>query len=177
MTRLIVKKITEAFLRRIQEAGWLVERVEQDHVVAKCPADGCALRARLRPEQPISRRSAIVHGSDDHFAVVNSYDDLRVALRRRREDLALSQYEVDELGGFTSAHIAKAEKDNPIRYMTLHNVIAWANTLGLELVLRPSPVPSIAMKQIVESQGRIPPRRSRFAMEKKRRGSRARVTR
>lgn len=172
MKAAIARVISRTFLDLVQRAGWHVERVEQDRVIAKCPADGCGLRVNLRPENAVPARSAMVLKEADFYAQVGSYEDARVALRKRREELCLTQVELEEMAGFTFAHIAKAEKDDPIRHMTLANMAAWANSLGLEFVLRPMPIPPVALTQIVESRARVKARTSRNKIEARRRGQR-----
>jgi hypothetical protein len=75
------------FLRRVQNAGWHIETVTTEAVTAKCPSNGCALRAQLRPELTIPSCDT---ARDRKERVIGQYDDLRRILRSRREKLGLS---------------------------------------------------------------------------------------
>lgn len=160
------------FVREVQKAGWHVESVNLDDVVARCPSVGCGLRAKLSqsakiPEvDPGCRRSVI-------DLPVHDFEDIRKALRTRREELALTIREVEEIGGIAVDYLAKFEKDDPSKYPNAMLLIEWAQTLGYELVLRPAEMTPYAIRTICDTRGKVASRQKRFSVEERRRGEKA----
>lgn len=157
------------FVREVQKAGWHVESVTSDDVVARCPSVGCGLRAKLAQSSkipvvdPACRRSAV-------DLPVHDFDDIRKALRTRREELALTIREVEEIGGITVDYLAKFEKDEPSKYPNAMLLIEWAQTLGYEFVLRPADMTPYAIRTICDTRDKEASRQKRFTVEKRRRG-------
>lgn len=154
------------FLRRVQNAGWHIETVTTEAVTAKCPSNGCALRAQLRPELTIPSCDT---ARDRKERVIGQYDDLRRILRSRREKLGLSIRDIEEIAGATGDHIAKAEKDDPSRIPNGQIMIEWANALGFDVVLRPKAITPYGLRVICETRSKLDARQKRFAVEAARR--------
>lgn len=164
------------FLRKVQQAGWHIEKVTEDAVQAKCPSAGCALRAMLAeggfvPDCDPARSRDLVDRK------VETYDDIRLMLRERRESLGLSIREVEEIGGMATDHLAKAEKDDPVKIPNANLLIEWAQSLGFELVLRPTDMTPYAIRTICDTRGVQERRSRRFDIEARRRGKVASVKR
>ena len=159
------------FLKDVQAAGWHVEAVTTDAVIGKCPSVGCNLRAKLQhgayiPQvDPGCRRDLI----DQR---VESYEDIQAILKARREGLSLSIREVEEIAGIATDHIAKMEKVNPTKLPNAEALIEWAQALGFELVFRPAPMTSYAIRTICETRDKTASRQKRFKVEQRRRVSR-----
>jgi len=160
------------FVKDVQSKGWSVQAVSKDAVVAKCPSAGCNLFAELKygghiPEvDPGCRRDPI-------DLQVASYDEIRLHLRAARERLLLSIREVEEISGIASDHLAKVEKDHNPRMPPAQMLFDWAGALGYELVLRPVPLPALAIRTIMDTRDKTAARTKRNTMESRRRAVRA----
>lgn len=150
------------FLRSLQDKGWIVESVEADHCVVKCPADGCSMRAKVKAGPSIPERC---NTSVERERAARLYDDARKVLRRRRQDLLLSTTEVEESAGLASAHIAKSERPDFTRVPTFDTVAMWAAALGYEIVFKPTDLPPMTLRFITDSRNRTADRRRRVAQD------------
>lgn len=137
------------FLERVQSAGWNVLRVSEKDVVAACPSASCCMKAELSPDQPVPQISRQDNRGD---MMVETYDQIRLALRGRRHDLGLSIKDVEEATGMTSDHLAKMEKDGPSREPSIFLLMCWLEALGFDLVLRAKPMPRITLKAIEDTR-------------------------
>jgi len=138
------------FLRAVQKAQWLIKAAGEDYVMVSCPRAGCNVTLNLTPGGFIPQTCKV--GPDLLEKTVGSFDDVRVFLRTRREDLALSIRDVEEAAGLETDHMAKFEKDNPTKIPNVTTFLEWAGALGYEVVLRPSPLPHIALRAIIETR-------------------------
>lgn len=157
------------FLKAVQEKGWHIEAATEESVIAKCPSAGCNLRAELRfgghvPDvDPGCKRNLL----DQE---VTTYDDLRTMLRSRRDNLRLSIREVEEIAGMPTDHLAKIEHDGMKRLPNFQFVMEWAAALGFEVVLRPIPMTSYAIRTICDTRDKVASRTKRLTIEQRRRG-------
>lgn len=146
-------------LKAIQNAGWEIAAVKEDACFVRCPSKGCGMVARIQNGAKIPKRIA---PSAVGEVRLEQYSDIRDALRDRRKDLRLTNVEVEEVAGLTSGHIAKAEQENPHRFITLPVLISWANALGYRIALVPDELPSVTLRmisdtrKIEEARGRHP---------------------
>lgn len=150
------------FFKAIEDRGWMVESADQDHCIAKCKTPGCSMRIRVRENGAIPMREVDHRYNLDR--VIHTFDDARKTLRDRREGLGLSIVEIEEISGIGNDHLAKFERDNHELYPRMPNVetfIYWANTLGYEIVLRPSNLPMVTCKAIQDTRHLWPTRRKR----------------
>lgn len=138
------------FLKEVQAAGWRIERVNPDDVVAGCPQPGCGLKVKLTPKSPI--REACPAPTVAPEVVVRTFEDARKVLRPRRDALFLTIKEVEEVAGMAVDYLAKFEKDNPSKYPNVQTFIEWAQTLGYEVVLRPAELPPLALRVIADTR-------------------------
>jgi len=129
--------VDRKFLREIQHSGWSIEQVGKRQVIARCPAEGCGMRALLSSGAPIPK-------VDPDFSrsgldrPVESYDDFRRILRERRESLALTLHELEDMVGVATDYLAKAEKEDPFKMPNIQTGIDWAGAVGLAVVLMPT---------------------------------------
>lgn len=159
------------FLRDVQANGWHIRAVTESSVIGKCPSVGCNLHAELHIDghipavDPGCRRDLIDQK-------VESYSDIQGILKERREGLALSIRETEEIAGIATDHIAKMEKENPSKIPNAEILIEWAQALGYEVVFRPIPMTSYAIRTICDTRDKVASRTKRFRLEERRRGSR-----
>jgi len=156
------------FLKKVQRAGWAIERVTQDGAIAKCRADGCGMKALLSATARVPKVDPTDH-KNRFDRPLASYDELRRLLRDRREDLGLTIREVEEVSGATTDHIAKSEKEDPARKPNFDLVLEWATTLGFEIILRPAHMPAYSLRTIADTRDKVESRKRRFSNEAKRR--------
>lgn len=159
------------FLKDVQAAGWHIERVTDSDVIARCPSIGCDLAAKLEPSQDIPQvgPGCRIAATDRK---VEKYDDIRRILRARRESLALSIREVEEISGMAVDHLAKIERDDYTKQPNGQMLIEWAQALGFEIVLRPIDLTPYAVRMICDTRDRHAARTKRFSLEARRRGVR-----
>lgn len=155
------------FLKRLQAAGWHVESVTDEKVVARCRSPGCQLRMKMTERSPLFQSHAPGYGLDYE---VNEYEQVRELLRQRREQLGLTIADVEEICGLADGHLAKAEKDGPTRIPRFDVLATWAAGLGFSFVLRPIPLTPYANRIICESRDKLAARTQRFSVEQRRRG-------
>ena len=137
-------------MRDVQKAGWQIASVDSEAALVACPRAGCSLKVRLRSGSKIP--PACLSGPDMAQVVVTTFEDARLALRARRESLGLTIKELEEVAGAAVDHLAKAEKNNPSKYPNTQLLIEWATALGYEVVLRPAPMPAIALRYLADSR-------------------------
>jgi transcriptional regulator with XRE-family HTH domain len=145
--------VDTSFLRNVQNAGWIIQFVDDDKVLAKCPRAGCSLKAVLKDGDNVPETCAV--GPSLTEITIGCYDDARKFLRQRRDDLVLSIKDVEEVAGMTVDMLAKVEKDNPSKIPNFIFVLEWAQSLGYDLVLRPGNLPNYALRTIAESRGQM----------------------
>ena len=150
----------QGFLRDVQKAGWHITGVDQLAATVACPRAGCALKVRLKSGAKIPQ--ACASGPELADIAVTTFEDARLALRARREALGLTIKELEEVAGAAVDHLAKAEKDNPSKYPNTQLLIEWATALGFEVVLRPAPMPAMALRYLADSRKQAP---ARFRMQ------------
>lgn len=155
--------VTLDFLRLVQGAGWQIESASERAVIARCPTDGCGMRARLVPGGPIPDRLPPDHSGD---IVIETAEQARRALEARRQSLCLSIRETEDVAGVTVDHLAKIEAEirlNP----QLTTLITIANTLGLDVVFRPMPLPPQVLRVLAETRS-IERRRAKVFAKRRR---------
>ncbi|QDP64865.1 MAG: hypothetical protein Unbinned5081contig1001_22 [Prokaryotic dsDNA virus sp.] len=162
------------FLKKVEEAGWTVEQSGERQVMARCPAAGCGMKALLTEGRPIPQVDPDMSRQGLDRAVKN-YDDARRILRERREDLRLRIHEVEEAAGTCVDYIAKAEKEGPTKVPNFQLFLDWANSLGLEVVLRPTQIDNaLPLRMIADTRERVQARGRRNELDRERRGPEAR---
>jgi hypothetical protein len=137
------------FPQRVQSAGWVIRALTETGVIAACPRGGCSLKVDLREGAPIPTACAPV---DTKEIVVGSYEEMRVALRQRRQTLGMTIPDVEEIAGMASSHLAKAEKNDPSRIVGIDISALWAGALGYDIVLRPKPLTPKALRVLTEKR-------------------------
>ncbi|MDF3426580.1 helix-turn-helix transcriptional regulator [Sulfitobacter sp. KE29] len=160
------------FVKDVQMAGWSIQAVSEDAVIGKCPSAGCNLHAQLQPGaaipavDPGCRRNPI-------DAKIKTYDDIRRAFRKRRENLLLTIRELEEVAGLEPDLLAKVERDGTKKIPNVQTLLDWAGALGFELALRPVPMTPLALRTIVETRDKSAARTKRMTLENRRRGKKA----
>jgi transcriptional regulator with XRE-family HTH domain len=141
------------FLRSVQDAGWLISSANQQYVLAECPNAGCGMTALLKRGTVIPQ--ACQGPSRLKEVALDSFQHGRVELRRRREEMALTIKDLEEIAGAAGDHFAKAEKDDPSKVPNAQIFIEWAHSLGYDVVLRPGrPLTPLATRIIADSRDR-----------------------
>lgn len=156
------------FLKRIQEAGWQIVHVEHDSAVMGCKREGCGLKSRIKSGAAIPMAASKLPALAEH--AVNGFDDARVFLRQRRENLALSIKDVELVAGIAVDYAAKFEKDEPSKIPNVETFIDWAGALGYQVVLRPVELPPYTVRVIAETRTMV---KSRIRMARQLRQKRA----
>lgn len=157
------------FLEKVQAEGWQIVEVFRDGCTARCPSQGCSVRAKLRQSAGVlpGPRS----GDEAPDLAVQSFDELRQELRRRRKTLCLTIREVEDIAGITDDYLAKFERDNwrdGSNWGKIPNVqaaIEWANVLGYDVVLRPRPLPAATLEAVAGSRDAVKRRVKRNVRE------------
>lgn len=146
------ESISAEFMREVQSAGWNIVAVTTDAITAGCPRSGCNLRHKIRKGGTVPA----VCRTDPPLAdvAVTSFDDARIAMRERREQLWLTIKEVEDAAGLADDYLAKFEKDDPSKIPNAQAFIEWVQSLGFEMVLRPSTLPPRTMRLIEQTRVR-----------------------
>lgn len=162
--------VDQDFLRKVQRCGWQLHRVDQAEVVGKCPVAGCGLKVKVDAGGFVPS----CHRADPALTdiPIESFDDLRHVLRARREDLALTITEVEEVAGLTVDYLAKFEKDDPSKIPNMQATLEWLQALGYQMVIRPAQLTPYALRVLVETREKAPARHRRFELERERRSQR-----
>jgi transcriptional regulator with XRE-family HTH domain len=157
------------FLKAVQRASWLIMAADEDHVIARCPRAGCTLTVKLRPGGVIPQTCK----SEPDLAetVVRSFEDARLFLRARREDLCLSIRDIEEIAGVATDHLAKWEKDANLRIPNTGIFLEWAASLGYEVVLRPVALPPVALRAIIDTRPLLRRRAARNQIYRRKRAT------
>lgn len=148
------------FLKRAQGEGWNIIAADGENVWLGCARAGCnfqfkvrdgaAIPATCRP-QPLL---AEIH--------VGSFEDMRMALRDRREQLCLSIKDVEDAAGLATDHLAKFEKDATLKIPNIQTAMDWAQALGYTLVLRQTGMPQVTLGLIARTRHLLAKRMSSF---------------
>ena len=158
------------FLEQIQDAGWHLEQVGQRQVIARCPAEGCGMRALLSSGAPVPK----VDPNNARFGLdrpVEHYHDFRRILRERRESLGLRIGDVEEVSGVGTDYLRKAEKEDPTKIPNFQTALDWAQSLGYEIVLRPGTISDrLSLRTICDTRDNLEKRIRRNARDRNRRG-------
>lgn len=141
-------KIDAAFLREVQKRGWLIEAVTEQSCVARCNSQSCSLRVALRPGGHIPAKLREGRPS----VALGSFEDARIALKERRHILRLTISQTEHMAGIATDHLAKAEKENPTRLINVDLFILWANSLGYDVVLQQADLPSVTLREIIDTR-------------------------
>lgn len=163
--------LDQVFLRQIQRAGWTILAADEARVLCGCPRDGCDVRLSLRPDGYIPQTSG--KGPDYADVMITNFEDARLFLRRRRESLAYTIREVEEVAGIAVDYLAKFEKDDPSKIPNAMTFIEWAQALGYDVVLRPGKLTPNALRVLAETRDKLQQRRTKFRIHRARRASRS----
>lgn len=145
--------LTAEFIREVQAAGWDIVAADTESVWAGCPRGGCNLRLRIKAGSSIPsvcRSTPLL----PEIVVKSHVNDARPALRDRRVELGLSIKDVEDCSGIAADHLAKMEKDDPSKLPNILTFVDLANSLGYDVVLRPSAagLPPITIGRIIETR-------------------------
>lgn len=152
-------------LKAIQRAGWAIVTADRETCTVKCPTQGCHMRARFKIDGTIPARDVPMHTWD---LVVRSFDDVREAMKARRQELGLTIPEVEHISGIAGDHLAKFEKTEWNRPPNIDTLMSWSSALGYEVLLRLGELPPVTLRWIADTRPKIEARRRRFQIERKR---------
>lgn len=151
--------ITPEFLAAIQNAGWKITAVDSSGAIAKCGNPGCSLQIRLEPNRQVP--PAWDERQITAWTKVTDIDGLRQALRKRREDLALTIPEVEAEAGLVESHLNKIEKDFPSKIPNIQTMLWLLRALGLSIYLAPDEFPKPVLRALATTRDKIDYRRLR----------------
>jgi len=154
-------------LKDAQRQGWNILSVEVDHIVAGCPRAGCALKATFRAGKKIP--ATCRPQPEFQETVIDGYESFRLFMRLIRERYMLTISDVEECAGFQKDRLAKCEKDDPSKVPNIIDAIEWAQTLGIEIIARPAPLPVVTLRTIEQTRAQLGFRRAQKAREMQRR--------
>lgn len=156
-------------LKKVQDAGFIIESVTPTHVIGRFPSGDCSLLVKFAKGDhvPDVRREndAIRH-------VIKEEDDFRLLLRERREKLGLTIREVEEISGMPIDFLAKIEKDRQnekARVPSFATRLIWAEALGYNVYLGPTDLTRLALRTICDTRDKVSSRRRRSQVEARRR--------
>ena len=133
------------WLRAVSDSGWVVEGRDGDRLVIRCPAVGCRVQAMIAPGSvPAPCDPGARRGAWDH--PVADYEELKLFLRQRRQDLGFTIEDVDQAAGWPSDRYVSKLEVGASKTVTMPTLVLWAGALGYELVLRPTPLPPVARR-------------------------------
>lgn len=151
------------WLKLVQRSGWTIESADDGTCTVKCPTRGCQMRARFKTGTAIPLRDQPCHTWDNP---VESFSDVRDVLKARRQELGLIIPEVEEISGIAGDHLAKFEKLDTVRMPNAQTFIEWAQSLGFQVILRPTDLPPMTLRYIAETRSKAEARKRRFAIER-----------
>lgn len=152
-------------LKSIQQRGWTIVAVDREGCTVKCPTRGCQMRARFKKDGAVPNRDVPTYSGDQ---VVKSFDDVREAMKARRQELGLTIAEVEHISGISADYLAKFEKTEHLRRPGVGTMIDWATALGVDVVMRLGELPPVTLRWISDTRPKIEARRRRFGIERKR---------
>lgn len=166
-----MSKVNQDFLKALQIAGWIIKAVDEERATVSCPRSGCGLDLSYRPGRHIHKACSeeVTPGE----CPVDQFDDIKTFLRQRREDLALTIKDVEEVAGMAVDHLSKFEKEDSVRIPNAQILFEWVRSLGYQLVLRPHPdgLPNYALRMVAENRDKVGMRRRMFRIHKDRRAT------
>lgn len=140
------------WVKMAEGQGWRLNGVDARSATLICSKQGCK-----------ARHSVFLDNLPDHVApcdlphameyaapVFASYQELIGVMRDRRRSLSLSQSDIDDASGLGDGHTAKIESF--ARVATFPTLGLLSQTLGLELILRPSKLPDATLSTIEHRQ-------------------------
>lgn len=139
--------VDKKFLQDVQKANWAIVEANDRCVVGKCTGAHCGLRAQLTPGAPLP-----TVGSCSSALIVNSFEDLKQILHNRRNELTLSISDTEHASGFADDHLRKMDTPSPTKIPNLQAAIDWANTLGYNLALVPTDLPTATLNIMAETR-------------------------
>lgn len=136
-------KISPEFMRACQGEGWNVITADDQFVWLGCARAGCNFQFKVREGAaiPATCRPQPVLAE----IPIEQFDDMRAALRLRREQLCLSIKDVEDAAGLATDHLAKFEKDDFSKIPNIQTAMDWAQALGYTLVLRQTGMPQVTL--------------------------------
>lgn len=155
----------ERLVRACEEAGWVIDSIQEGSCIVRCPKQGCVMRATVRSVTQVPKRA---RGADDVGFEIRDYNSLRRFLRERRRKLKLTNQEVERMAAMTDGHLLKIEGNHKTRVPQFDILKDWADALGVTLFAIPGPVPPQVLKIIgeTEKKGAITKRQARFERER-----------
>lgn len=146
----LLANIDPTFMRKVQDAGWRIIGADQLAVWVSCPREGCELKTRFKPGGSLP--SACARGPDLATIYVDTFDDARIPLRQRREELGLIIKDIEDSAGIADDFLSKFEKDEPSKIPNAQTFFEWCAALGYQVVLQPAPLTPRTMRLISESR-------------------------
>lgn len=150
-----------AHLKAAQEAGWWIIAVDAHGAQLFNGTDGSMIYAPVGEGIPKAR------GAGECVTVTRSAEACAI-LAERRNAAGLSIEELAELMGQTEAWLVRHENPRTKQAPGIEGFLAWAEVLGVEVYLRPAPMPQTTLRWISGTRNKQPSRERRFAIERSR---------
>tara|TARA_R110000737_G_scaffold326768_1_gene340645 strand:+ start:559 stop:1137 length:579 start_codon:yes stop_codon:yes gene_type:complete len=136
------------WINKAQLAGWRVTSAKDRTIHLQCSRQGCAgvLSLPLDNLGPAPGPCDLPHVGQYGAAAYDLYKGLVAQLVRKRRALGMSQEDINAAAGLSDGHINKLEAfARTAQFPTLQ---LWAATLGVEITLRPAPLPPATARTI-----------------------------
>ncbi len=136
------------WIKRAQEAGWLVTGSKGLVLRLRCSKQGCRNMVKVPVTNlgDVPEPCPMAHTGQYAAPTFDEYRSLIGELQRRRRSLGLSQEDVCAASGLADAHINKLEAFD--RTAQLPTLQLWAQTLGLSITLTTTELPLVTAKAI-----------------------------
>tara|TARA_R110001606_G_scaffold77347_1_gene178801 strand:- start:259 stop:768 length:510 start_codon:yes stop_codon:yes gene_type:complete len=140
--------IASKWIAEAQKAGWRVASAKDRTIRVQCSKLGCpgALSLPIDNLGPAPEPCSLKHQGQYGAPAYDQYKALVAQLVRKRRALGMSQEDINAAAGMADMHLNKLEAfARTAQFPTLQ---LWAATLGVEITLRPAPLPPATARTI-----------------------------
>lgn len=150
-----------AHFRAAQEAGWRIVAADEEGAHLLNETDGRMIYAPVGEDIPpvIGTGTACEMSSAKHACAI---------LSERREAAGLTVEDLAQLTGLQEGWLARFEDPRTVQAPGIEGFLIWAQALGIEVSLRPAPLPQTTLRWIGSTRNKAPARERRFAIERRR---------
>lgn len=137
-----------SWFKAARRNGWQTSPGPQADVLLKCSKHGCpgVISRPLIALGEVPAPCELEHVGQYSITAFDPYRAIVEKLISRRHALGLSQEEVNDAAGFTDGHLNKLEVF--LRIAQIPTLQLWAETVGLRIMLEPSPLPKATQRAI-----------------------------
>lgn len=129
------------YIRNMESLGWRVHSFRDGAFCFKCEKVGCeGVHNSTSDEMSNPGPCSLPHTGNLGKPAIELYTQFIDLLRMRRKAIGLSQEDITECTGLADGHINKLEAQH--RIASMPTLLLWAQSIGLELTVRPAPLPT-----------------------------------